>query len=105
MPWESMCQKIMNAINKFLSLNPSERVELVLKSRDEYPDDPFPGLRCISSNPEEQFAEFEESVLEEIRSYTRLMAELGKIDPKDMESWAVNAEKYALALAVIRIKV
>jgi hypothetical protein len=95
----------MNAIDYFLSLEPLDRVKLIMENKFNFPNDPYPALRCLASNPKENFPSLDDSVISELRSYTRLLAELGYIDPNDVESWAKSADKYVIALAVMRVKV
>jgi hypothetical protein len=95
----------MNTIDKFLSLDPSERMRIIMENKSNFPHDPYPALRCLASNPDVNFPSLEESVILELRTYTNFLAELGHIDSGDLESWGNNAEKYVLALAVIRVRV
>lgn len=93
----------MSALDCFLALMPSDRVEAVLKAKADFPTDPHPALRCVSSNPEEAFPMFEDEVAEEISSYIRLLSHLGHLDTTDVSAVAVAGERYILALSVMRL--
>lgn len=94
----------MSALDDFLALMPGERVEAVLKAKDDFPSDPHPAMRCVAADPLATFPTIEEEVADEIRSYIRLLTHFGHIDPSDIESVARAGELYILALSIMRIQ-
>jgi hypothetical protein len=94
----------MSALDEFLALMPGERVEAVLKAKDDFPSDPHPAMRCVATDPLATFLTVEEGVADEIRSYIRLLTHFGHIDPSDIESVARAGELYILALSIMRIQ-
>jgi hypothetical protein len=94
----------MSALDHFLALMPQERLEAILKAKHDFPSDPHPAMRCVSSNPLETFPTIDPEVADEIGSYVRLLAYFGYIDPDDVEEVAVAGERYILALSVMRLR-
>ncbi|BAN35017.1 hypothetical protein SCD_n01188 [Sulfuricella denitrificans skB26] len=93
----------MNALDLFLTLTPHERVLAILKSREDFPRDPRPAMRCISNNPDETFCCFDDEVSTEIGAYIKLLGHLGQLDVTDIEAVARAGELYVIAIATIRI--
>ena len=94
----------MSALDHFLTLTPQERIEAVLKAKDDFPGDPHPALRCVSKDPLEPFPSIEAEVAGEINSYIRLLAHFGYIDGNNLKDFSVAGEQFILALAVMRIR-